>query len=457
VVRLRTLTLSAVGGKDLSQVSRPLQLAHCRSEIPRFLMIVNTYAAGATFTMGTANVTLYAQWTLIAYDVTYNGNGASGGSVPVDGSTYAPGATVTVLGNTGGLTRSGYSFVGWNTAANGSGTNYAVGATFTMGAADVTLYARWSVRPTVVSLVRVNASPTMADMVNYTLTFVVAARDRDADVTYATIARVIANGTLDTNFGDGGVQDISSYTNATKVAVTAAGRLLTGLVLEDPAEGIRKAYVVQLSSQTVIPTTTTISSIAPSPAVVGQAYTVSVAVTAASGTPDGTVIVNDGAGATCSITLDAAGTGSCALVSTTASNNKTITASSGGSSGYESSVGTRTLVVQALPTVQFSAPNTNVKGTAGSVTLTVKRSGSTLGAVSVAFATANGDATAGVDYVANSGVLNWAAGDGAAKTVTITILARSGNQPNRKFSVTLSSPSGATLGTPSTATVTVQK
>jgi hypothetical protein len=42
VVRLRTLTLSAVGGKDLSQVSRPLQLAHCRSEIPRFLMIVNS-------------------------------------------------------------------------------------------------------------------------------------------------------------------------------------------------------------------------------------------------------------------------------------------------------------------------------------------------------------------------------------------------------------------------------
>jgi hypothetical protein len=44
-----------------------------------------TYAAGATFTMGTSNVTLYEMWTTNpTYTVTYNGNGATGGSVPTD-------------------------------------------------------------------------------------------------------------------------------------------------------------------------------------------------------------------------------------------------------------------------------------------------------------------------------------------------------------------------------------
>lgn len=52
------------------------------------------------------------------YTVTYNGNGATGGSVPVDSNTYEQGATVTVLGNSGNLAESGETFAGWNTAAN---------------------------------------------------------------------------------------------------------------------------------------------------------------------------------------------------------------------------------------------------------------------------------------------------------------------------------------------------
>jgi len=76
--------------------------------------------------------------------VTYSGNGATSGTVPVDSSKYATGAKVTVLGNTGNLARSGYTFAGWNTAAGGNGTSYAAGATFSMGNAAVTLYARWA-------------------------------------------------------------------------------------------------------------------------------------------------------------------------------------------------------------------------------------------------------------------------------------------------------------------------
>ncbi len=98
-----------------------------------------SYAAGNTFTIS-ANTTLYAQWRAT---VTYNGNGATGGSVPVDGSSpYLSGSTVTVLGNTGNLVNTGYTFSGWNTAANGTGTSYAAGNTFTISG-NTTLYAQW--------------------------------------------------------------------------------------------------------------------------------------------------------------------------------------------------------------------------------------------------------------------------------------------------------------------------
>ena len=77
------------------------------------------------------------------YAVTYNGNGSTGGSPPTDSNAYDQGATVTVLGNAGSLVRTGYTFSGWNTTVNGSGTEYAAGNTFSMGSASVTLYANW--------------------------------------------------------------------------------------------------------------------------------------------------------------------------------------------------------------------------------------------------------------------------------------------------------------------------
>ncbi|MEW5816362.1 MAG: InlB B-repeat-containing protein, partial [Spirochaetota bacterium] len=103
-----------------------------------------TYTQGATFTMGTASVTLYAKWTTNpTYTVTYNGNLSTGGSVPTDTTNYEQGQTVTVLGNTGSLVKTGYTFNGWNTAADGSGTTYGQGQTFAMGTANVILYAKW--------------------------------------------------------------------------------------------------------------------------------------------------------------------------------------------------------------------------------------------------------------------------------------------------------------------------
>jgi uncharacterized repeat protein (TIGR02543 family) len=105
-----------------------------------------TYAPNQTFPIG-ANVTLYALWTP-TYSVTYSGNGSTGGTVPTDSNLYTPGTTVTVLGNSGSLVKTGYTFAGWNTQATGGGTTYAPNQTFTIGSSNVTLYALWNLIPT---------------------------------------------------------------------------------------------------------------------------------------------------------------------------------------------------------------------------------------------------------------------------------------------------------------------
>ena len=80
----------------------------------------------------------------LTYSVIYNANGAASGSVPVDSNAYEENGAISVLANTGRLKKTYYTFGGWNTAADGSGSAYAPGAGFTMGAADVTLYAQWN-------------------------------------------------------------------------------------------------------------------------------------------------------------------------------------------------------------------------------------------------------------------------------------------------------------------------
>ena len=101
------------------------------------------HAAGSTLTMGTANITLYAQWTTNpTFMVYYDGNGSDGGTVPTDTVAYDEGAAVTVAAP-GTMTRTGHAFTGWNEVFDGSGTGHLVGSTFTIGSSHITLYAQW--------------------------------------------------------------------------------------------------------------------------------------------------------------------------------------------------------------------------------------------------------------------------------------------------------------------------
>ncbi len=88
--------------------------------------------------------TIYAKFTPITYTVAYNGNGATGGSTASSTHTYNVAKALT----TNGFTRTGYTFAGWNTKADGTGTNYTNGQSVTnlssTQGATITLYAKWS-------------------------------------------------------------------------------------------------------------------------------------------------------------------------------------------------------------------------------------------------------------------------------------------------------------------------
>jgi len=92
---------------------------------------------GSTYTP-TASITIFAQWTVIQYTVTWN---AQGGSVSPSSNTVNAGASVTAPTPT----RSGYTFLYWRDTASGDYL-YSVnaGGSFTPPS-SITMYARWSI------------------------------------------------------------------------------------------------------------------------------------------------------------------------------------------------------------------------------------------------------------------------------------------------------------------------
>ena len=75
------------------------------------------------------------------YVIKYDANGADGGTAPVS-QNKTQYTDITLATNSGGLTRIGYRFTGWNTNKEGTGTTYPAGATYSADA-GVTLYAQW--------------------------------------------------------------------------------------------------------------------------------------------------------------------------------------------------------------------------------------------------------------------------------------------------------------------------
>ncbi|SDP70611.1 Listeria/Bacterioides repeat-containing protein [Eubacterium maltosivorans] len=88
-------------------------------------------------------VSLYAQWCANSYTVKFDGNTADGGDTAAQSMIYDTAANLTA----NGYTKTGYTFIGWNSQADGKGTSYidgqnVINLTATEGE-TVILYAQW--------------------------------------------------------------------------------------------------------------------------------------------------------------------------------------------------------------------------------------------------------------------------------------------------------------------------
>lgn len=130
-----------------------------------------TASSGGTYVGGggsvyypTSSITLYAQWSIITYSVSWDANG---GSVSPTSSSVNAGSSVTAPTPT----RSGYTCTGWWNSTSGGTKIVDVGASYTPSS-SVTLYAQWTLTPIVptISSLTITNSGTLT-YVNWTVDY----------------------------------------------------------------------------------------------------------------------------------------------------------------------------------------------------------------------------------------------------------------------------------------------
>ncbi len=157
---------------------------------------------------------------------------------------------------------------------------------------------------------------------------------------------------------------------------------------------------------------------------------------------------------------NAAGTVTCALGTLAGSATTTVTivvsadtvgtavnqaSVSSGTTDPNTSNNTASTSVPVVPTISIG-DTTVTEGNSGTTTaqFTVSLSAGSSSSVTVAYATANGTATAGTDYVAKSGTLTFTSGV-VQQTVTVTVNGDTTVEPGETFVVNLTSPTNAIL------------
>ena len=104
-----------------------------------------SYNETAASKAGDTYIYANGKWALKGNEITITFD-PNGGTGSMDAMSVNPGIDNKLTANT--FTREGYTFTGWNTAANGSGKTYADGATVKFDA-DTTLYAQWTQNPVI--------------------------------------------------------------------------------------------------------------------------------------------------------------------------------------------------------------------------------------------------------------------------------------------------------------------
>ena len=105
--------------------------------------------------------------------------------------------------------------------------------------------------------------------------------------------------------------------------------------------------------------------------------------------------------------------------------------------------------------LNFSMSNYTVAENGGQATITVTRTGGSGGSISASYTITDGTATAGADYLASSGTVNFADGDTTPKTFTVFIVNNTVVNPDKTVNLTLSNPVGGFLGPVTSAILTI--
>ncbi|PYS46284.1 MAG: hypothetical protein DMF68_19575, partial [Acidobacteria bacterium] len=371
---------------------------------------VRAYNAGGTSSSsGTISVTTLAQ----NYTITVSASPTAGGTVS-GGGTFAAGSSRTVIATA----NSGYNFTNWT--ENGSVVSSSASYTFTLNS-NRNLVANFTA-------------------VNYTIT---------VSASPSAGGTVSGGGT----FAAGSSRTVTATANS---GYTFANWTESGSVVSTSA-----SYTFTLNSNRNLVANFTINP-------------VNISVTVQTN-PSGLSFIVDG------VTFTAANT-----FTWTAGSNHTIAATSpqtvangtqyvwsswSDAGALQHTVApisnasyTATFTAQP-PTVQFSAASYSVGEGAGNASIAVNRTGNTSTAVTVNYATSdtaglaacnqfNGAASSRCDYATTVGTLQFASGE-TSKTIFIPVVNDSYAEGQESFTIRLSNPTGATLGSNSTATITI--
>jgi uncharacterized repeat protein (TIGR02543 family) len=178
-------------------------------------------ANGMPSLKGVGGVQPWPDYLVDPYTVTFNTNGATG-TAPT-AQTANAGSSIT-LPSGSGLTKTDYTFGGWNTNAAGTGTNYAAGDSYTP-TASVTLYAKWeAANPT--NWVAVTQKPSALTNVFNAIAYAnnrFVAGDDYGKMAYSTDGENWTE-VADSKFGTNGINAIA-YGNNRWVAVGSGGKM----------------------------------------------------------------------------------------------------------------------------------------------------------------------------------------------------------------------------------------
>lgn len=148
----RTITIPLTNDEGISGSTTTMTLAHPELASTTYYkeIVLENVTEMATITLQTSAKRavvwgINAEITKITYKITYDGNGFTGGEVPVDNTQYEKGDEGTVL-EPGTMSKYGYEFLWWNTEPDDSGDYYLAGDNEITVNSNITLYAQWQAK-----------------------------------------------------------------------------------------------------------------------------------------------------------------------------------------------------------------------------------------------------------------------------------------------------------------------